>query len=192
MYLPRDIVDIIIHHSIDVNLRHYMSEKVFPELLEVAPKYHMFRCDHCYEGHMCCINCARDYGYVSGPGYYYGKRYVCTSMITDEEVMTLNSWWNNRQVEVYFGDEVDYDSDALRLKYDVEKYNKGSVENLMFTRRLNGVSTYVIQFMIEMYECFEAKNKYIDSCNIRSFCMARGIVEHYEVIFSNWVECMNE
>ena len=190
MYLPVELVDLIIYHSVDVNLRHYMSTRVFPELKQVSERFHMFRCDECTREGLFCVDCAREYGYESGPGYYYGKRYVISDDITHDEVLVLNKWWNNRDIEVHFGDELDYDPYALRLKYNVEKYNKGTLEHLMYESKLSGFNTFLIEKMIEIYYAYSSENKYIDSCNIKSFCSARGIEEYHDFILSQWIKCM--
>ena len=193
VYIPSELVDLVIYHSVEVNARSHMKERVLPELLEIHANYMSLRCDSCRDEGVICVECAHDYGYATGPGHYCGQKYIVTEMLNTDQLPfymdNLSAWANGIDLDIYMGGEVEGDIYSLELQYQRDKYIKGTMGNMMFCGRLYMIGDYVMSHMIEMYYCISPKSFEIDSVNIKSFCRAKGIAE-IEIVLRFWFTCM--
>ena len=194
VYIPEDIVDMIVYHSVEVNARSHMRDRVLPDFMSIVDSFIMFRCDQCAKEGVICVNCAHDYGYVTGPGHYCGKKYIVNDMLNTDQLPNymdnLTMWANGMDIDIYIGGEIGEDIHSLTLQYKRDKYKNGTLGNMIFEGRLLGIENYLMIELIEMYHCFFPKNIEIDTSNIRSYCRAKDIMDDFDLILGLWVRCM--
>jgi len=189
--LPIELVDIIIDHSYEINARSTMTDKVLPELLMTVPMFMSERCIDCSDEGRMCIGCAHEYGYVSGPGYYCGRRYVISDLLSEDMLYFNNliDWQKRTGLDYYLGGDPDEDIYGLRLQYESEKYRSGSLGHMLFVSRQMGMSD-LIDDLIDMYNMIDSNTWVDDSENILEFCKYRDLGEDYYYILNLWKVCM--
>jgi len=194
VYIPSELVDLVIYHSVEVNARAHMRERVLPAFMSVVGSFIMFRCDHCAKEGVICVNCAHEYGYMTGPGHYCGKKYIVNDMINNDQLPyymdNLSMWSNVMDMDIYIGGEIGEDIHSLTLQYNRDKYKNGTLGNMIFEGRLIGIDDWLMSELIEMYHCVFPKNIEIDNNNIRSYCRAKTIMDEFDTIMGLWVRCM--
>jgi len=196
VYIPIDIVDIIVDHSIGINARHHMKTIVLPDLLNIHQEFMTFRCEQCSEEGMICTDCAHYHDYKTGPGHYCGKKYIVDDMMNTENLPiymdNISMWSNGMDMDVYHGGELGRDHHSIRLKYDRDKYTKGTIEHLNFMGIVHNIDATILRFGLEMGFCVKPMGYKIDHANIKSFCRAKQCIENFDILFNLWLECMYE
>ena len=192
MYLPEELVDIIIDFTKEIRAKEHMRENVLPELLTVLPSFMKMRCRMCVSEGAMCVYCAHDYGYKSGPGYYCGKRYVDHGTLHEgvgNYLVELDEWQEKSGGEYYMGGDVDDDMYAMTLRYHKNKYTKRTIECLMFEGRLAGLHDVMLS-LIDLYcnMCSLGVCHNVD--NINNFCVSRNISEYTDDIKRVWSRVM--
>ncbi len=189
MYIPDDIVDIIIEKSTIVNAEHIMKTQVLPELLEYVPYFTRTRCPQCTIENMTCIYCAHNDDYASGPGYYYGKRYICENMFLDDSeyyLQKIHEWVNDRDIDYMIDGDVNEEMYPMLLKYNVEKYITGTISHILFNGRLKGIDNQTLLNMIDLYNVYEPQDRITDEINIKLYC-SRNSIENKDIIIHHWI-----
>ena len=189
--LPVELVDIIIDYSREINARSTMTDKVLPELLIAVPLFMSERCIDCSDQCRMCVHCAHDYGYVSGPGYYCGRRYVISDMVGEDPLYLNNllDWTKRTGSDYYLGDIPEDDYYGLSLRYESEKYRSGSLGHMLFVSRHMGM-TDLLEDLIDMYNMIDTNTWSGDTAYILDFCKYRDLEEDYYYILNLWKVCM--
>ena len=195
VYIPIDIVDIIIDHSIGINARHHMRTVVLPDLLHIHQEFMSFRCNQCVDEGMICIDCAHYHDYKTGPGHYCGEKYIIDDMMNTEKLPiymdNLSAWSNDMDIDIYMGGYIGHDTYSIELNYAKNKYKKGTLDHVYFMGRVHGIDDMLMLIITDMYSCFKPSGYKIDHANIRSFCRATDISD-FTTVFNLWLECMYE